>query len=203
MKNIIICLCNSDKNHLMDYLLKEHKNSKIIFSNKDNFFYFNNERVVINDVILEFNESLSNKIKSILKVSYENVKSISDEEYAGPFIEPDIYSEIDTYINLCSYQEPKSIFHFVANLFYKYIAGHKMQNGNKRLSFLFMVYLLRFFGYHFFWTKGKKTNYKFHQKSIEEWVEKSHNLNNNNREKYLYELTKWIKDNVCVALEWR
>ena len=51
--------------------------------------------------------------------------------------------------------------------------------------------------------KVRKQIIKFHQKSIEEWVEKSHNLNSNNREKYLDELTKWIKDNVCIALEWR
>ena len=94
---------------------------------------------------------MADSICQILNSSYSQSQLIVNEP-TGPFNEPEIYSEIVNYINLCSYNEDQlsSIFEFIANLFFRYLIGHKMKNGNKRLSFMFLVNLLRFFGYHFF-----------------------------------------------------
>lgn len=191
-------------------MLNEHRNSLIKYDYKKSSFYFyskygNSSEIKINLFKLEFNETLSKNICDVLKNSFEQSKKIAPNEPSGPFEEPKIYSEIINYVNFCSYKEnePDSILEFTANLFYKYLTGHKMVNGNKRLSLLFLINLLRVFGYHFFWSKGLKKDYKKHEKDLEEWVKKSHNLNNDTRPWFLQQLTNWIKSNCVIALEWR
>ena len=50
--------------------------------------------------------------------------------------------------------------------------GHKLVNGNKRMSLIFLIFLLRFFGYHMPWSYGSKKNYVFYEKQLIKWVEK-------------------------------
>ena len=78
-----------------------------------------------------------------------------------------------------------------------------MVNGNKRLSLIFLINILRFFGFHFYWSKGLFKNYKNHEKVIEEWVKMSHNIINSERYELIKKISKWIKDNSVIALEWR
>lgn len=157
MKTILIYYCKNEGNQLDNYILDKFKNSRITYNYKENHYYFsslfnnNEEEIDVKFDMISFDDNLVDTICEILKTSYINSKNIANEP-AGPFNEPEIYSEIVNYINKCSYTEDdlSSIFEFVANLFFRYLIGHKMKNGNKRLSFMFLVNLLRFFGYHFF-----------------------------------------------------
>lgn len=71
-----------------------------------------------------------------------------------------------------------------------------MKNGNKRLSLLFLINLLSFFGYSMFYNNGIKKNYEQYKTEIEKWVEKGQGLSNENKqlkEKYLEKLANLIK----------
>lgn len=78
-----------------------------------------------------------------------------------------------------------------------------MKNGNKRLSLLFLINLLRYFGYHFYWSEGEFKNYKKHQVYIENWVEKLSNANETDYSIKINELIKWIKENCVIAILFR
>ena len=208
-KCILIYCCKNEINQIDYYIFKKFKNSLINYNNQENEFYFCSkfdyeEKINIKVFILEFSEKLASIICQILKLSYLQSKSIANEPI-GPFNEPEIYSEIINYVNLCSYIEDQlsSIFEFVANLFFRYLIGHKMKNGNKRLSFLFLVNLLHYFGYHIFWTHGIKTDYQKYINEIENWVIKWNEYSENNRDEYIKLLANWIMDNCVIALFWR
>ena len=205
-----MCCCKKDVNKVFNYITVENKNSLISFNKNDGSFYFKSyytseiEKIVIDYEILKYDSDLSNTIFGILKKSFNQIQNSNISELSCPFDENTIYSEIVNYINLCSHgNEPDSIFEFAANLFYKYLTGHKMINCNKKLSLMFLINLLRFFGYHFYWSKGFMANYIRREKEVENWVKKSFNLNNDSRNILLKELTDWVKRNCVIALEWR
>ena len=78
-----------------------------------------------------------------------------------------------------------------------------MKNGNKRLSFIFLVNLLHYFGYYMFWTRGNKIDYQKYVKEIENWVVTWYEYGENNRDEYIKLLTKWIENKCVIALLWR
>ncbi len=149
------------------------KNPLIIYENEKTYFINSNkdiEEIKILAFEIKFNEKFAYIISSILKESFEMISEISSNESYGPFDEKSIYSEIHNYMHICLYNEPNSIFEFCSNLFYKYLTGHKMKNGNKRLSFLFLINLLNFFGYDFNWINQNNKNYKnMKEKLKNEW----------------------------------
>ncbi len=163
-----------------------------------------NEEINFLYSIIEFNKNLIDIVKKILKNSYEKIKDISEEPF-GPFDEETIYSEIYSYVNKCSYDgnEPESIFEFVGHMFYKYLLGHKMRNGNKRLSLLFLINLLRYFGYHFYWSEGEFKNFKNHKVTIENWIERLSNKDASDFNCKINELIEWIKSNCVLAIQFR
>ncbi len=132
--------------------------------------------------VIKFNEKLIINLQKNLKISYTLISKITSDESYGNFNEPDIYSLITSYANKCNYEEPDSIFEFVANLFYRYLSGHKLNNGNKKLSYLFMINILWFFGYEFNWINK---NYNDLENEIILWVQRSYNMNNNKLKFYL------------------
>ncbi|MBU3830687.1 MAG: type II toxin-antitoxin system death-on-curing family toxin [Candidatus Ureaplasma intestinipullorum] len=208
-KRIILFCSKNEINNINYYISKKFKNSLISYNSKENEYYFsskngNVEKININIVVLQFNEKLADSICEILKWSYSQSQSIVNE-HTGPFNDPEIYSEIVNYINLCSYNEDQlsSIFEFIANLFFRYLIGHKMKNGNKRLSFIFLVNLLHYFGYYMFWTRGNKIDYQKYVKEIENWVVTWYKYGENNRDEYIKLLTKWIENKCVIALLWR
>lgn len=208
-KRIILFCCKNEINNINYYISKKFKNSLISYNSKENEYYFsskygNVEKINIDIIVLQFNKRLADLICQILNLSYSQSQSIVNEP-TGLFNEPEIYSEIVNYINLCSYNEDQlsSIFEFVANLFFRYLIGHKMKNGNKRLSFIFLVNLLRFFGYHLFWTWGYMKDYSKYIKAIENWVITWYEYGENNRDEYIKLLVNWIMDNCVIALFWR
>lgn len=125
---------------VFNYITIENKNLLISFNKNDEPFYFKSyytseiEKIVIDYEILKYDIDLSNTISGILKKSFNQVQNSNISEPSAPFDENTIYSKIVNYINFCSLgNEPDSIFEFAANLFYKYLTGHKMINGNKWL----------------------------------------------------------------------
>ncbi len=171
-KRIILFCCKNEINNINYYISKKFKNSLINYKYEENEYYFsskngNVEKINIDIIVLQFNEKLADSICEILNLSYSQSQLIVNEP-TGLFNEPEIYSEIVNYINLCSYNEDQlsSIFEFIANLFFRYLIGHKMKNGNKRLSFIFLVNLLHYFGYYMFWTRGNKIDYQKYVKEI-------------------------------------
>lgn len=208
-KRIILFCCKNEINNINYYISEKFKNSLINYNYEENEYYFsskngNVEKININIAVLQFNKKLADLICEILKLSYLQSQSIANEPI-GPFNEPEIYSEIINYINLCYYTEDQllNIFEFIANLFFRYLIGHKMKNGNKRLSFIFLVNLLHYFGYYMFWTRGFKIDYQVYVNEIENWVIKWYEYGENNRDEYIKLLANWIIDNCVIALFWR
>ena len=134
---------------------------------------------------------------------------ISDEPIEK-FKSTSIYSEIYTTVNKYSYLDSElnndeTILKFIAELFYKYLMGHYLKNGNKRLSLMFLINLSWFFGYYLKFTKNPR-NYAKYKSQLEEWVEKFQTTNNKENDKMSYkikEIEKWIKSHVVIALNWR
>ncbi len=111
----------------------------------------------------------------ILNYSHSQAKEISDEPIEK-FRSKSIYSEIYTTVNKYSYLDyeqnsNETIFKFIAELFYKYLMGHYLKNGNKRLSLMFLINLSWFFGYYLKFTKSP-CNYDKYKSQLEKWVEK-------------------------------
>ena len=213
MKRLIFFVCEKEKENAVYYPISYFKNSLISFS--DNKFYFNLSRsyfgynkeweeIDIKHSVLNFDEDLERKICQILSFSYENAKQISNEPISE--LNETIFSEISTTINKYCYQECETIFYFVAELFYKYLMGHKLVNGNKRMSLIFLIFLLRFFGYHMPWSYGSKKNYVFYEKQLIKWVEKFQKNQNNCKieiKNNIQIITNWIKEKVVIAIQWR
>ncbi|WP_165381414.1 type II toxin-antitoxin system death-on-curing family toxin [Mycoplasmopsis phocirhinis] len=55
-------------------------------------------------------------------------------------------------LKICFYEEINDIFDFVGNLFIFTLQSHKLKNGNKRFSFMFLNTLLRIMGFYLKWT---------------------------------------------------
>lgn len=72
---------------------------------------------------------------------------------------------------------------------------------------MFLINVLRYFGYHLPWTYGTKTDYEKYKSKLIDFVEKSQNKNSiPNQEKRnndIMEIAKWIESKVVIALEWR
>lgn len=155
--------------------------------------------------IIEFNEELARSLETILNFSYKAAMKIS-EEPIDKYINNDIYSEINTTINKYCYDDCHSIFYFISEIFYKYLMGHHLKNGNKRLSLMLLINLLWFFGYYLKFTKNCKDKIKDVYKSkVEEWVEKFQNQNENKNDTIIKikEIQRWVERNVVIALNWR
>ena len=169
MKKIEFYITSNEKS-LVDEYFDKFANS-LLFT-KDNKFYFHskifnsNEEIEISAVVIDFSKDLVQKLEEILRFSRMKALEISNEPIEE-FLDNSIYSEINTTVNKFSYEKCKSIFYFVAELFYKYLMGHHLKNGNKRLSLMFLINTLWFFGYYFKWTKGElETNYEKYKSKL-------------------------------------
>lgn len=204
IKRIIIYYCKNEDNKLNNYI-SIFLNSKIQQINGKFYYLTNNTN---EEISIEFNlvnfydEDFFVLLCNMLKISYIQALKITKEP-CGPFDEEKMYSEIWSYAIHCTYEQPNSVFDFAANMFFRYLTGHKMQNGNKRLSLLFLINIMRHFGYHFYWSKGTKTNYMAHEKQVEKWVQLSQQYCSNYKEKLLDDISEWIKKNCVIALSWR
>lgn len=209
MKKIIYSVTKNEANVAKSYIQSKFANSLIECKNNKFYFYSkmndSQEEIEVSINFIEFDEKLESKLKIILEYSYLQAKKISNEPIEE-FDKKIIYSGISTAISKCSYS-CESIFLFVANLFYNYIMGHYLRNGNKRLSFMFLINVLRYFGYHLPWTYGTKKDYEKYKSKLIEFVEKFQNKNSMpNQEKRnndIMEISKWIESVVIIALQWR
>lgn len=208
MKIIKFWICEAEKNQALNYPTEDLKNSLIEFRNGK--FYFNSkfknepEQIKITFSIFNFDENLNRKVIQILKESHNKAEMISDEPISK--WNENIFSEITTTINKYAYEECPSVFYFVAELFYKYLMGHKLINGNKRMSLMFLIFLLRFFGYHLPWSYGDKKNYKFYEEKLIKWVEIFQRNENNckiNKSQNIENIAKWIKKYSVIAIQFQ
>lgn len=207
MKKIEFYITNNERNLVNKYFNKF--SNSLLFTQNDKFYFhskiFNsNEEIEISAEIIDFSKELAQKLEEILKFSRIKALEISNEHIED--LDKSIYSEINTTINKFDYEGCKSIFYFVAELFYKYLMGHHLKDGNKRLSFMFLINTLWFFGYYFKWTKGEsETNYEKYKSKLEYWVEEFQNSSNTENDifKNISLIEKWIKENVVLALNWR
>lgn len=209
MKKIIYYVTKNEENVASSYIKSKFANSLIECIN-DKFYFCSKingskEEIEVNIVFIEFNEKLEKDLKIILEWSYSQAKEISNEPIDG-FDDDSIYSGISTAINKAIYS-CESVFLFVADLFHKYLMNHYLKNGNKRLSFMFLINVLRYFGYHLPWTYGMKTNYEKYKSKLIEFVEEFQNENSiPNKEKTdsdIMKISKWIESIVVIALQWR
>lgn len=213
MKKIIYYVTNSEIEKAQSYFVNEFKNSSLFLKDKKFHFYskINQtiEEIQVSFRCVEFNEELANSLVEILDISHNQAMKISDEPIEK-FRSKSIYSEIYTTVNKYSYLDFEktdniTIFRFIADLFYKYLMGHYLKNGNKRLSLMLLINLSWFFGYYLKFTKNP-CNYDRYKSQLEEWVEKFQTTNNKENDimsDKINEIEEWIKKHVVIALNWR
>ena len=188
MKKIVFYVTAAEETKATEYFLKQFKNSRLSFNN-DKFYFTSasegdcserksSEVIQVDYSLIEFDEKLSNALQTVLEESYEVAKTISEEKMGK--LEQSVHSEIITTVDKYGHEECKSVFYLVSELFYKLLMGHHLTNGNKRLSFMFLISCLRFFGYHLPWTYGEKKDYKHYESRIVKWVEKFQKNGTNN-----------------------
>lgn len=203
MKRIIFYKLKKD--NARDIFWETHKNS--YFSLKQNKVIFNNKEEIR---VFYSNLNLNQKLADDLVAMYDKVKEDASQLSNEPIQEKSdtfewVKGTIENTINHFSYfEDSSSIFELVTEIFIKLLMFHPFQNGNKRFALSFLIYLLRFLGYHFNWSKGTKKNYKIHENKIEEFVKQ---LNRNNVDNHLnYEASKmnvlkWIQENCVIAIK--
>ncbi len=212
MKKIIYYIMNNEKEKAQSYFENEFRNSCLFL--RDKKFYFHSKINQIDEEIhvtfrcINFNEELVNSLKEILYYSYNQAMKISDEpmeEFKSNSLYSEIYTTVNKYFYLdCEQNNDETIFKFIADLIYKYLMGHHLKNGNKRLSLMFLIQLLWFFGYYLKFTKNP-CNYNKYKSQLEEWVEKfqTNNKENDSMNDKIKEIEKWIKKHIVIALHWR
>lgn len=71
---------------------------------------------------------------------------------------------------------------------------------------MFLIFLLRFFGYHLAWSYGDRKDYKFYEDKLIKWVEIFQRNENNckiNKNKNIENIAKWIKKHSVIAIEFQ
>lgn len=200
---------SNTNNHFYDFKnsLLSFEDDKYYFKSKFSTFeyeYSTKEIINFSCEILNFDEELSKTLENILRESYKKAMEISEEEISD--LPSFINSEIKTTIQKYQYETCNSVFYFVAELFYKYLMGHHLKNGNKRLSFSFMVSTLWYFGYYLKWTKNIKKYEEKYKNIIEKWVNNFQNTSDNKSNEWqvnIKDIEKFIKENVVIGLHFR
>ena len=193
---------SNTNNHFYDF-----KNSLLSFEDGKYYFeskYSTKEIINFSCKILDFDEELFKTLENILRESHKKAMEISEEEISD--LPSCINSEIKSTIQKYQYETCNSVFYFIAELFYKYLMGHHLKNGNKRLSFSFMVSTLWYFGYYLKWTKNIEKYEEKYKNIIEKWVNKFQNTSDNKSNEWqvnIKDIEKFIKENVVIGLHFR
>jgi len=208
MKQIIFWTIKDCIDSPYNIFWNKNKNSLFVLENKKTYFLShyqkNKEEISVSYQEVNFNEDLFESLKNLILESLNEARNISEEPIPWDNeILSSLESVIGSEINKCIHQNPNSIFDFVGNIFIKYLMGHKLENGNKRFSLVFLILILWYFGYHLNWSSGNKKNYSFHEGKMEEFVEKLQNkeknlYNKNNKE---IEIIEWIKKSCVIAIK--
>lgn len=208
MKKIVFYIIKKSQDDPDLIFCKENKNSLLKIINKEYFFksLYNSdeEKILVNYSDINFDETLFKNLITIFKDQIEIAKQISEEEVEKyPSTETSVESIIHSKIYKGQYGKYESIFHFISDLFCSILMNHTFINGNKRVSLVFLIGSLRFFGYHFKWSKGLKKDYSNYENYLKELVVMFEKNKANDFEKLVLEQSKWIKRNSVIALEWR
>ncbi len=191
-----------------DILLETIWNSKFRYDGeaKKTFFKSNysdhEEEIYFNYSLVKFDETLFNELCKIIQGSYKRANEIVLNGKIGGLKQGECLSTpIFSAISKFSDKHQKlSFFEFIADIFISYLNGHKLYDGNKRLSLMILIDLLRYFGYHMFWTKGDQVYYEYYEKDLECFVVRLEDKNDKNCKN---DIIKWIKTKIVIAIEFR
>ncbi|WKX02278.1 hypothetical protein [Candidatus Mycoplasma mahonii] len=136
----------------------------------------------------------------LMDVAKKEASGLSGIQIGEELLPRSLQTIIFSKITKAFYEPPRSIFSFVSGLFINILMGHKLTDGNKRVSLLFLILSLRYFGYHFSWSKGIHQNYTFYETKIEKIVK---DLEKGYNEKDEINIEKWVKKYSTIALYWR
>ena len=203
MKKIIFFVVKNSRDNSNKIFFEENKNSLFWFWDGRFFFdskYKSQEEIVVQAQYIKFDEILYKKLVIIKSIAIEKSAELSKEEIGYEITKGSLDGLIYSQVEKASYENPRSVFYFCANLFVKILMEHKLNNGNKRLALLFLIATLRNFGYHLNWSRGIRQNYKFYKSKIENFVEK---LEKGYNEYELREIEDWIKAHSTIAIQWR
>ncbi|VEU75756.1 death-on-curing family protein [Mycoplasmopsis maculosa] len=188
---MVLELVLSDKEYNdFENFFKKYKNS--LFHIKGNKVYFNSrfsntlEKIDINIKVLNFNNPdeiekiIENTLNKTFEISKNNKTNKDDFEYRD---NNDTF--LSSMVNICIYEEIKDIIDFISKLFICILQSHKLKNGNKRFSFMFLNMLLRYLGFYLKWTEKTQfvssklfdTNYSNNEYLIYSFVTKLQNRN--------------------------
>lgn len=187
------------------------KNHNTCFLEKNNKIFFENRRSELKEKIeiqlrvitLELNEQLIQQAKKIYDEALKNAEELSGEPIETyPNSKEEIIGFVKSAMDWIEYDETikKTIFQFLAKIFFKCLMHHKLINGNKRFSLSFLILMLRNFGYHFYWSKGSKKNYSKYTEDIKNFVE-IFSGNSKNDQKNIDQIVKWIDDHVVISVD--
>lgn len=188
-----------------------HANSLVYFSNTIESFVFKSkiegseEKIQVHYDIVEFDEELSIVLYRLLESALDEARKLSTENMGREITKGSLNGIICSKINKFSYftNDEFDLFDFVSELFISILMGHKLSNGNKRLSIVFLKVVLWHFGYYLKFTQGFQKDYTIHKTFIEEFVRNLENKEENDVEAYKATVKKWILENVIIGLNWR
>ena len=187
-KNIndpIIMYCNTHKNRM--YECTEGK----YFFNSD---YEPRCEIEIEIEIIQLDEELFQILSNNISICINESRYIS-EEYIEEKIDTilEVKSIIHSAIQSSSYSEnPVCIFDFITKIISGIITSHKLFEGNKRFTLMYLIYLCNFFGLRLHWSTGNSKNYKNHETQIKTFVENQEKDFSHNKQETFNEVKKWI-----------
>ncbi|MGL5438420.1 MAG: type II toxin-antitoxin system death-on-curing family toxin [Metamycoplasmataceae bacterium] len=176
MKKIILNIFDDKINNPFSLFNKKQKNSKLSYSKIDDKYYLDlgslgKEEINFSYSLIELNEKFANTISNFIEIAIKKADSLTNE----PIVKKEDTIEklngvIKNTINYFSHRDKKDIFEFSSNIFIKFLSFHCFFNGNKRFSLAYLFLLLRYFGFHFKWSKGAKENYYHWENEIANFV---------------------------------
>lgn len=204
MKKIYFYIVKGSSDDPKKIFYKRNKNS-LIFEKNDSFYFrshYSNwsEEIKVECKYLTFDEETCKELITILEKAKKQAAKISEESIGEEISEKGSHSIIYSSFIKAQHQTPNSIFYFIAEMFIMLLMGHKLTNGNKRVSFMFLISVLRYFGYHFFWTQGNKQNYFKYISDILGFLKDFEKGWNNDK---MLSVERWIIANTVIALQWR
>ncbi|WP_027121280.1 type II toxin-antitoxin system death-on-curing family toxin [Mycoplasma leonicaptivi] len=112
-------------------------------------------QINFNPLLLDFTmdqdiKKIMSIVLSALEETFKLVKNYFIKEDLEDFRYVDNNDSFDKIIqNILCYSEIHDIFDLFSNIFIQMLISHKLRNGNKRFSFLFLINLLKSFGFYF------------------------------------------------------
>jgi len=214
MKTILIGTLNKSINNPFIMYTEKNKNSLLIYKEDEKKYYFNShynsvsEEILMDSFIFKFDTEETFKesykvLENIINSSFEMAETLSEEPLEkNKESYPRIKGIMNNLIFKYSYKDDPDLFDFCSELFIKLLMDHPLINGNKRFALSYLINLLRYFGFHFWFSKGFLKDYKHYENKIINFIEKLSSSESDNPNK-IKEISNWIEDYCVIAIEFR